>query len=126
MGGTTLYFTGKMNKVFQRLTSEVLDKHRILRVPDRRRIPLSVYLLNISHNGFVAEYKVRLGEFRVYIKVLNLSVGMSYIKNPKAISEGMFGDIMMKNRVSKEFVAKLQRRAVEHKTITDLINDVII
>jgi serine/threonine protein kinase len=33
---------------------------------------------------------------------------------------------MMKSRASKEFVAKLQHKNIEHRTITDLINDVII
>jgi hypothetical protein len=33
---------------------------------------LTVYLLNISNNGMMAEYRVRVGEFRIYVTVLNL------------------------------------------------------
>jgi hypothetical protein len=75
MRGDTHYLVNKVDDAFVRLTPEVLRKHRILRVPERRRIPLAVYFLNIIHNAFVAYYKVRLGEFRVYIKVLNLTIG---------------------------------------------------
>jgi hypothetical protein len=115
MLGTTQDFINKVDKVFQRLTPEVLRKHRILRAPERRQIPVAVYSLNISHNGLVAEYKVRLGEFRVYIKVLNLTVGANYIKDDKTVSKGSYGEIMSKSRASKEFVAKLQRRDIKHK-----------
>jgi hypothetical protein len=80
MRGTTQDFAYKVDQVFQRLTPEVLRKHRITRLPHRKRIPLAVYLINISHDGLIAEYKVRLGEFRVYIKVLNLTIEMSQIK----------------------------------------------
>jgi hypothetical protein len=74
MGGTILELADKVKIFLQTITPEVLHKHRIIRLPERRYIPLAIYLLNISSNGLVAEYKVRLGEFRVYIKVLNLRV----------------------------------------------------
>jgi hypothetical protein len=48
--------------------------HRIIRVPERRIARLTVYLINISNSGMMAEYRVRIGEFRVYVKVLNLHI----------------------------------------------------
>jgi hypothetical protein len=60
------------DRAYKELTSDNLRRHRIIRVPQRHVARLTVYLLNISNNGMMAEYRVRIGEFRVYVKVLNL------------------------------------------------------
>jgi hypothetical protein len=54
------------------LKTQDLHRHRIIRVPERLNTRPAVYLLNISNNGRMAEYRVRIGEFGIYIKVLNL------------------------------------------------------
>jgi hypothetical protein len=55
-----------------KLTLNNLRRHNIIQIQSRPITRLTVYLLNISNNGMMAEYRVRIGEFRVYIKVLNL------------------------------------------------------
>jgi hypothetical protein len=54
----------------------------------------------------MADYRVRIGEFRVYVKVLNLHL------NPilgKKIDEGRFGSILEKRVATTKFVAKIQK-----------------
>jgi hypothetical protein len=60
-------------RAFNELTLDNIRPYRIIRVPERRIARLTVYLLNISNNGMIAEYRVRIGQFRVYVKVLNLN-----------------------------------------------------
>jgi hypothetical protein len=62
-----------VERVMTRLTPDNLQQHRIIRLPKRRIARLAVYLLNINNNGMMAEYRVRVGEFRLYVKVLNLN-----------------------------------------------------
>jgi hypothetical protein len=61
-------------RVLKNLTSSNLDRHNIIRVPQRPITRLAVYLLNISNNGMIANYRVRVGEFRIYIKIFNLQL----------------------------------------------------
>jgi hypothetical protein len=80
--GTRIYwqFMAGVTKerLLNELTTDDLRRHRILRLPERRPARLTVYLLNISNNGMMAEYRVRIGEFRVYVKVLNLHFNAKY------------------------------------------------
>jgi hypothetical protein len=59
-------------RVLKELSSDNMRLHRIVRVPERRVAPIAVYLINISNNGMMAEYRVRIWEFCVYVRVLNL------------------------------------------------------
>jgi hypothetical protein len=54
------------------LTPNNLYRHRIIRIPKRKRAHLTVYLLNINNNGMMAEYRVCIDELRVYVKLFNL------------------------------------------------------
>jgi hypothetical protein len=63
-----------LERMLNELSSNNMRLHRIIRAPERRTARLEVYLLNISNNGMMAEYRVRIGEFRVYVKVLNLHI----------------------------------------------------
>jgi hypothetical protein len=58
------------------LKSDDLNRHRIIRVHKRQQAYRAAYLLNISDIGRMAEYRVPVGEFRIYIKVLNLNFNM--------------------------------------------------
>jgi hypothetical protein len=62
-----------VNRALKEMTSDNLRRHRIVRVPERKLACLAVYLLNISNSGMIAEYRVRVGEFRIYVRVLNLN-----------------------------------------------------
>jgi hypothetical protein len=61
-------------RAMSEMTLENLRLHRISTVLERRIAPLAVYLINISNNGMIAEYRVRIWKFRVYIRVLNLQI----------------------------------------------------
>jgi hypothetical protein len=61
-----------VERAFEELTHNNMRCHRIIRVPERRITRLTMYLINISNSGMIAEYRVRVGEFRIYVKVLNL------------------------------------------------------
>jgi hypothetical protein len=65
-----------------------------------------VYLLNISNSGMIAEYRVRIGEFRVYVKVLNLHIKIQVPH--QRIGKGTFGTILEKKVTTLKFVAKVQ------------------
>jgi hypothetical protein len=73
MEGITEDLADNLKKVFNKLTPEVLHTYHVPRRPERRRIPLAMYLLDIIHNRLIEEYMMRFGESRVYIKILNLS-----------------------------------------------------
>jgi hypothetical protein len=117
-----------MNK----LTLENLRRHRIIRVPERPITPLVVYLLNISNNGMIAEYRVRIGEYRVYVKVLNLHVRSSFIGIVEG--KGSFGVILEKSVATQKFVAKVQQQRginrkvkyVNKEAIEDVVREVAI
>jgi hypothetical protein len=109
MRGTIDNLNIRAKEIFQRLTPKVLKRHRIVKLPERRRTLVKVYLLNIKHDGSVAEYKVRFGEFHIYLKILNLRVKASKIKDSLSLGGGGFGDIMLKTRASKDFAIKLQK-----------------
>jgi hypothetical protein len=48
-------------RAVKELSSHNMRLHRIIRVPERRIARLTVYLLNISNSGMMAEYRVRIG-----------------------------------------------------------------
>jgi hypothetical protein len=75
-----------------------LRRHRIISVPERRRACLTVYLLNISNSGMMAEYRVRIGTYRVYVRVLNLHFK---IRDGQPIGSGTFGAILEKSVAKK-------------------------
>jgi hypothetical protein len=98
-------------KAMAELTSDNLRRHRIIRVPKRPIASLRVYLINISNNGMIAEYRVRIGEFRIYVKVLNLHIKTT--AEGGSIGKGTFGIIMEKHVATQKFVAKVQSREVD-------------
>jgi hypothetical protein len=111
---------GALNK----LTSDNLHRHRIIIVPERRIAPLAVYLLNISNNAMMAEYRVRIGKFRVYVKVINFHVEAiltGYIEG-----EGAFGTIIEKSVAKQEFLAKVQKKIITKEQIEDVVREVAI
>jgi hypothetical protein len=111
-------------RVLKELSTDCLHRHRIIRVPERRIACLKVYLLNFSNSAMMAEYRVRIGEFRVYVKVLNLHI--------KAINKGMergkgsFGIILEKSIATQEFVTKVQWRDINQQEIEDVVREVAI
>jgi hypothetical protein len=82
-------------RTLNELKSDNLSRHRIIRVPERRIAPLAVYLLNISNSGMMAEYRVRIGEFRVYVKAINLH--LKAILAGRCVGRGTFGSILEKS-----------------------------
>jgi hypothetical protein len=58
----------------------------------------------------IAEYRVRVGEFRIYVKVLNLHIKPKLEGN--LINEGAFGRILEKSVATLKFVAKMQKRNI--------------
>jgi hypothetical protein len=93
-------------RVIGELTSDNLRRHRIIRAPERPIARLTVYLLNIRNNGMMAEYRARIEEFRIYVKVLNLH--FKTIAGNKIIGQGSYGSIMEKSVAMQEFVVKVQ------------------
>jgi hypothetical protein len=93
-------------------------------VPERRIAPLAVYLLNINNSGIIAEYRVRVGEFRVYVKVLNLHI--KAILAGQSVGEGAFGSILEKKVAIHKFVAKMQFRDINKEQIEDVVREVAI
>jgi hypothetical protein len=85
------------DRAYKELTSDNLRRHRIIRVPQRYIARLTVYLLNISNNGMMAEYRVRIGEFRVYVKMLNLNFKTR--KGVRISNDDDFGRILVKGAV---------------------------
>jgi hypothetical protein len=110
--------------VSKELTHRNLDRHRIIRVPKRRVDCLAVYLLNVSNNGMIAEYRVRIGEFRVYVKVLNLRLKSKFEDFP--FGRGAFSTILEKSVVMQTFVVKLQKRYIDRKNIEDVVRETAI
>jgi hypothetical protein len=122
------------------LTLDHLRHHRIVRTPERRIAPLTIYLLNISNSGMMAEYRVRIGEFRVYVKILNLQMKSKFeslcidlpvdspiglpVKSP--IYSGAFGTILEKRVATHKFVTKLQRRDIQKQEIEDVVREIAI
>jgi mRNA-degrading endonuclease RelE of RelBE toxin-antitoxin system len=92
----------------KQLTPENLRRHRIITVPQRPIVPLAVYLLNISNSGMIAEYRVRIGEYRVYVKVLNLPVKSTF--KGRVEGKGYFGVVLEKSVATQKFVAKVQQK----------------
>jgi hypothetical protein len=111
-------------RVSNELSSYNLRLNRIIRIPQRRIAPLTVYLLNISNNGMIAEYRVRIGEFRVYVKVLNLHI-KAIVKSANT-GKGSFGTILEKSVAMQEFVTKVQWRHINREQIEDLVREVAI
>jgi hypothetical protein len=58
----------------------------------------------------MAEYRMSVGEFRIYTKVLNLHIKSKL--EGKFINKGAFGRIMEKSVTTHKFVAKMQKRSV--------------
>jgi hypothetical protein len=82
-------------RALNRLTPANLHHHRIIRIPERPYLPLAIYLLNINNKGMMADYRVRIGEFRVYVKVLNLHLKANW--DGRKIGSGTFGSILEKS-----------------------------
>jgi hypothetical protein len=82
-------------RVMAGLTLDNLHHHRIIRVPERRITRLKIYLLNISNNGMMTEYRVRIGEFLIYSKVLNIC--FKTIVEGQNIDKGTFSTILKKS-----------------------------
>jgi hypothetical protein len=83
-----------------------------------------VYLLNISNNGMMAEYRVRIGEFRVYVKVINLNL-KAIIKGTVTGSGGS-GIIFEKSLATQKFVTKVQTKDINRDINREEIEEVII
>jgi hypothetical protein len=88
-------------RAFKELISDDLRRYRIIRVSERRIARLAVYLLNVSNNGMIAEYRVRIGEFRVYVKVLNMRI-KAIVKGKKKV-EGFLAPLLKKVLPRKSF-----------------------
>jgi hypothetical protein len=82
-------------------------------VPERRIARLALYLLNISNSEMIADYRVRIGEFRIYVKVLNIHIKMQ--ASEQRIGNGVFGTILEKSVATKEFVTKAQKRDINRE-----------
>jgi hypothetical protein len=100
-----------VDEKLKKLMSANARCHHIIRVPERPIARLAVYLLNISNSGAVAEYRVRIGEFRVYVKLLNLLLEPNS-KNQHYINQGNFGQILEKSVATYKFVAKIQKKNI--------------
>jgi hypothetical protein len=98
------------DRTYNGLTPDNLRRHHIIRVPQRHVARLKVYLLNISNNGMMAEYRVRIGEFRVYVKVLNLDFKTRKERGISSYDD--FDGILEKNDVTQEFRVILQMRYI--------------
>jgi predicted Ser/Thr protein kinase len=72
----------------------------------------------------MAEYRVRVREFRIYVKVLNLITKSKLQGEP--IGSGGFGRILKKSVANREFVAKIQRRNINREEIEDVVREVAI
>jgi hypothetical protein len=83
-----------------------------------------VYLLNISNNGMMAEYRVRIGEFRIYVKVLNLHFKTR--KKDRINSYDPFNRILEKDIVAQKFVANVQIIEIKREEIEDVVREVAI
>jgi hypothetical protein len=112
------------DRAMAKLTLDNLNNHRIIRVPERSRARLAVYLLNITNNAMIAEYRVRVGEFRIYVKVLNLPIKSKLEGN--LINKGAFGSILEKSVATHKFVAKMQKTSVNRQEIEDIVREVAI
>jgi hypothetical protein len=66
----------------------------------------------------IAEYRVRIGEYRVYVKVLNLPVRSTFIG--KVEGKGSFGVILEKSVATQKFVAKVQQAKDVNKKAKDI------
>jgi hypothetical protein len=107
-----------------KLTTYNLRHHHIVSVPERRIARLSVYLLNISNSRMMAEYRVRIGKFRVYVKVLSLHINA--ILAGRSRGEGSFG-VILQNRVGmQEFMTKIQTKTITQEEIEDVVREVAI
>jgi hypothetical protein len=93
-------------------------------VPERRVSHFAIYLLNISNSGMMAEYRVRIGGFRVYVKVLNLNLIATL--TGQEIGKGIFGTILEKSVATQEFVAKVQRKKITTEGVEDAVREVAI
>jgi tRNA A-37 threonylcarbamoyl transferase component Bud32 len=113
-----------VERAMARLTSDKLHRHRIIRLPERRITRLAVYLLNISNSGMMADYRVRVGEFRIYVKVLNLNLKSKL--EGRNIGKGAFGRILQKSIATHEFVVKMQKRDINREEIEDMVREVAI
>jgi hypothetical protein len=118
MAGVTVEWA--LNK----LTPENLRQHCIIKVPERRIARLAIYLLNISNSGMIAEYRVRIEKFRVYVKILNLQVRSTFIGGSKG--KGTYGNILEKSVATQKFVAKVQTMDISKKAIEDVVREVAI
>jgi hypothetical protein len=58
----------------------------------------------------IAEYRVCIGEFRVYVKVLNMHI--EAIVKGKPRGKGSFGIILEKSAAMQKFLVKVQRRDI--------------
>jgi hypothetical protein len=93
-------------------------------VPERRVARLKVYLLNISNNGMVGEYRVRVGQLRVYVKVINLQLKAKL--TGRNVGKGSFGIILEKRVTKQEFLAKVQTITITKKNIEETVREVAI
>jgi hypothetical protein len=60
--------------------------------------------------GMMADYRVRVGEFRIYVKVLNLHIEAK-VEDQK-VGKGTFGVILEKHVAKQKFVVKMQKRNI--------------
>jgi SpoVK/Ycf46/Vps4 family AAA+-type ATPase len=72
----------------------------------------------------MAEYRVRVGKFRVYIKVLNLDFKTR--KEGRISNYHAFHKILEKGVVTEEFGANLQIRNITREEIEDVVREVAI
>jgi hypothetical protein len=93
-------------------------------VPERRVARLKVYLLNISNNGMVGEYRVRVGQLRVYVKVISLQLKAKL--TGRNVGKGSFGIILEKRVTKQEFLAKVQTITITKKNIEETVREVAI
>jgi hypothetical protein len=83
-----------------------------------------VYLINISNNGMMAEYRVRIWEFCVYVRILNLPFKLK-LKGSR-IGSGAFGIVLEKSIGTHKFVAKVKKMDINKEEIEDVVREVAI
>jgi Mn-dependent DtxR family transcriptional regulator len=72
----------------------------------------------------MAEYRVRIGEFRIYVKVLNLHI-KAVVKGTER-GKGTFSTIFEKSIAMQKFVTKVQWKNIHREAIEEVVREVAI
>jgi hypothetical protein len=72
----------------------------------------------------IAEYRMRVGRFRIYVKVLTFHINV--VLAGRSIGGGTFGLILEKKVATQEFLAKIQTKTITKEEIEDMVREVAI